>query len=606
MARLFEKNGYTSAEGIVLPLSDFRLFTDLPNSDTIEDRYKEGIIKRAEALIGKEYPVILATDYMAYTRTGDRTAYGSKTFPKRGDLVSLVNAELVEGQGRFMDSIINLMWMILEESTWVCNAHNRTGEPLSAQYDTEVGGIDLFSATTGASMAYAYYALKDKLNAISPLFCERTLMMLRRRIINPFINAQDDPGNWWMGIGHGTNNWNPWICSNVLWVVGVVEDDLSVREKTVTWALSYLDNFINLYAPDGGCDEGPGYWGAAGAAYMDCLEIITDLTAGKINIYHEPLIKNVVEYIAKVYVGNGYSLNFADGAPQPTYRREMLASYAKDVKSDMLYSFAISKSGWTATGDHNHVYRGYKYLCTPDIEPGISKAPLKVFFPDLQVAATRESEVAEEGLYVAFKGGCNGESHNHNDVGSIVVYTDGKPMFIDAGSGTYTKRTFSSERYTIWTMNSNYHNTLNFGDTVQSSGKQYHAEVISYDEASGKMTLNLANAYPEAAGVVSYEKSACLENGVITVRDTYKLNEAKQSAFTFLTLGEPESVSEGEFVYMGRTVKFDPALTYSFEEVVCDIPETSNVPKKWKAERICRILLTTPVSDNGDYTLTIE
>ena len=282
MARLFENNGFTNAKGMVLPLSDFRLFTDLPNSDTIEDRYKEGIIKRAEALIGKEYPVILATDYMAYTRTGDRTAYSSKTFPKRGDLVSLVNAELVEGQGRFMDSIINLMWMILEESTWVCNAHNRTGEPLSAQYDTEVGGIDLFSATTGASMAYAYYALKDKLNAISPLFCERTLMMLRRRIINPFINAQDDPGNWWMGIGRGTNNWNPWICSNILWVVGVVEDDLSVREKTVTWALSYLDNFINLYAPDGGCDEGPGYWGAAGAAYMDCLEIITDLTAGKI------------------------------------------------------------------------------------------------------------------------------------------------------------------------------------------------------------------------------------------------------------------------------------------------------------------------------------
>ena len=99
---------------------------------------------------------------------------------------------------------------------------------------------------------------------------------------------------------------------------------------------------------------------------------------------------------------------------------------------------------------------------------------------------------------------------------------------------------------------------------------------------------------------------ASLENGVITVKDDYKLNEAKQSAFTFITLGEPESVSAGEFVYMGRKVKFDPALTYSFEEVVCDTPETSNVPKKWKAERICRILLTTPVSDSGNYTLTIE
>ena len=606
MERLFEKNGYTDATGIVLPISEFKLFTDLPNGDTIEERYKAGIIKRAEALIGKEYPIILATDYMAYTRTGDRLAYSSKTFCKRGDLVSLVNAELVENQGRFMDSIVNLIWMILEESTWVCNAHNKTGQPLSAEYDTEVNGIDLFSATTGASIAYAYYALKDKLDAITPLFTKRMLMMLRRRIINPFINAQSDPGNWWMGIGRGTNNWDPWICSNVLWVVGVVEDDLSVREKAVTWALQYLDNFICGYAPDGGCDEGPGYWGAAGAAYMDCLEVITDLTAGKINIYHETLIKNVVEYIAKVYVGDGYSLNFADGAPKPTYRREMLTSYANDVDSDMLRSFAASKGGWGSTGDHNHVYRGYKYLCMPEIPAGVSKAPLKVFFPDLQVAATRESEVAEQGLYLAFKGGNNAESHNHNDLGSIIVYTDGKPLFIDAGSGTYTKTTFSPLRYTIWTMNSDYHNTLNFGGKVQKNGKAYHAEILSYDENSGKMTLDLSKAYTEETGVVSYVKSACLENGVITVRDTYKLSEAQEAAFSFITLGEPDSVSDGQFTYMGRTVKYDPSLKYSFEEIACDTPETANVPSKWKSERICRIRLTTPVSNSGDYTLTVE
>jgi len=506
-----------------------------------------------------------------------------------------------------MDSIINLIWMILEESTWVCNAHNRTGQPLSAEYDEHVGGLDLFSATTGAALAYAYYALKDKLDAISPLFCERMLMMLRRRIITPFINDVLEAGTSWKGTPERhPNNWNPWICSNALWVVGVVEEDMEVREKAVTNALYYLDNFIGGYAPDGGCDEGPVYWGAAGAAYMDCLEIIADLTAGRINIYHESLIKNVVEYIAKVYVGNGYSLNFADGAPQPNYKREMLASYAKDVNSEMLYSFARSKGCWGASGDHNHVYRGYKYLCMPEIEGGTSIAPLKVFFPDLQVAATRGSVIAEDGLYLAFKGGSNSESHNHNDIGSIVVYTDGKPMFIDAGSGTYTKKTFSSERYTIWTMNSDYHNTLNFGGTVQEKGGQYKATVLSYDDASGKMTLDLSKAYPEAACIVSYERSACLENGVITVRDCYKLKEATQSAFTFITLGEPEAVSAGEFLYMGRRVKFDPALTYKFEEIACDTPETSNVPKKWKSERICRILLTTPVSDSGDYTLTIE
>ena len=211
MARLFEQNGFTDAAGMVLPLSEFRLFTDLPNGNAIEERYKEGIIKRAEALLGKEYPVILATDYMAYTRTGDRTAYSAKTFHKRGDLVTLVGAELVEGQGRFLDSICNLMWMIMEESTWVCNAHNRTGQVLSTEYDDYVEGLDLFSATTGATMAYAYYLLKDKLDAISPLFCQRTLMMLRRRIIAPFISDNIVAGTWWKGSrDRHPNNWNPW------------------------------------------------------------------------------------------------------------------------------------------------------------------------------------------------------------------------------------------------------------------------------------------------------------------------------------------------------------------------------------------------------------
>lgn len=607
MPRLFEENGFVNAAGTVLPLSQFKLFTDLENGNVIEERYKESIVAKAEKLIGKTYPVILATEYMAYTRTGDRTAASASTSPRRGDLLSLVTAEAIEGQGRFMDSICNLMWMILEESTWVVNAHNRTGQPLSAEYDTYVEGLDLFAATTGATMAYAYYMLKDKLDAVTPLFTERTLMMLRRRVINPFISTAVNAGTSWKGTRERhPNNWNPWICSNALWVTAVVEDDLAVRETAVTRALEYLDNFIGGYAPDGGCDEGPGYWGAAGASYMDCLETIFDMTGGKINIYHEPLIKNVVEYIAKVYVGNGYSLNFADGAPKPAYKREMLATYARDVDSEVLMSFARSKDPWITAGDPNHVYRGYKYICTPEIEAGDTVAPLKVYFPDLQVAATRESEIPEKGLYLAVKGGHNGESHNHNDLGSIIVYADGQPLFIDAGSGTYTKRTFSPLRYTIWTMNSDYHNTLNFGDAVQVKGKEYFAKPISYDEVSGKYTLDLKNAYPEDAGVVSYQRSASLENGVITVKDSYKLNEAKRSAFSFMTIGEPESVGDGEFIYMGRTVSYDPSLEYSIEEVPCDTPETENVPKKWQAEKIYRIKLTTPVSDSGDYTLTVK
>jgi hypothetical protein len=120
------------------------------------------------------------------------------------------------------------------------------------------------------------------------------------------------------------------------------------------------------------------------------------------------------------------------------------------------------------------------------------------------------------------------------------------------------------------------------------------------------MTLDLINAYPAESGLVSYERSAVLENGVITLSDRFELNEAKPAVFSLMTLCEPESVGDGQFVINGRTVCFDPSLTYSIEEVPCDTPETDNVPKKWKVEKIYRIRLTSAAATKGDYTLTIR
>ena len=89
MERLFEKNGYLNAEGKILGLNEFKLFTDLKNGDVIEERFKKGLIERAEKILDKEYPVCRATDYMMFTRTGDRLAYSSRTYLKGEDLVIL-------------------------------------------------------------------------------------------------------------------------------------------------------------------------------------------------------------------------------------------------------------------------------------------------------------------------------------------------------------------------------------------------------------------------------------------------------------------------------------------------------------------------------------
>src|SRR5690606_10513971 len=101
--------------------------------------------------------------------------------------------------------------------------------------------------------------------------------------------------------------------------------------------------------------------------------------------------------------------------------------------------------------------------------------PRDVWFPDLQVMIARDKAGSADGFFVAAKGGHNQESHNHNDIGNYIVYYDGLPLLIDVGSGTYTKRTFSAERYDIWFNCSDYHNVPTISGVRQQAGARFKA-----------------------------------------------------------------------------------------------------------------------------------
>ena len=105
-----------------------------------------------------------------------------------------------------------------------------------------------------------------------------------------------------------------WIISNWLTSVLLVEKDQGTRASQISKAMRCLDNFINIYPPDGGCDEGPGYWGHAGGALFYCLDILKSASDGAINLFEEPLIKNIGGYIYKAHIAGDYFVNFADAS----------------------------------------------------------------------------------------------------------------------------------------------------------------------------------------------------------------------------------------------------------------------------------------------------
>ena len=104
-------------------------------------------------------------------------------------------------------------------------------------------------------------------------------------------------------------------------------------------------------------------------------------------------------------------------------------------------------------------------------------------------------------------------------------YVDGEPLLIDPGVGEYTAKTFSNSRYEIWTMQSGYHNLPQINGTDQQDGKAFGAKVVSHQ--NGKLTLDIAGAYPQEAAVKSWKRTVTATKSGVSVTEDFELDAYK-------------------------------------------------------------------------------
>ena len=221
-----------------------------------------------------------------------------------------------------------------------------------------------------------------------------------------------------------------------------------------------------------------------------------------------------------------------------------------------------------------------------------------VWLPGIQVMAARREEDSAQGLYLAAQGGHNAESHNHNDVGNFLVYADGQPAIIDVGVETYTAKTFSSQRYEIWTMQSAYHNCPTIDGVMQSAGREFAARDVAYksgDDAA-EFRLDLAAAYAKDAHLATWNRLLRLERAKnqIELVDDYTLSRgAKTISLTLMTPCRVTRESPGRLSLAvadrsAVNILYDAA---AFQPVIEEIRiEDARLRGSW-GDRIYRILL---------------
>ena len=502
----------------------------------------KAILTRANTLINYTWPSIPATKSLLIERTGNRSEYQAIANEKRSALAALLLAEIYENKGRFIDPIINGVWSVCEESFWGASAHLPQTKEYSGLMDVSQPFVELFSAETGTLLAWVDYFVGDKLDAVSPQIRKRIYYETNYRLLEPLMTKK----HGWMAKnanGRPPNNWNPWICSNWLNIVLLLEKDDTKRTAAVAKLLTVLDEFVNPYPQDGGCDEGPGYWGAAAASLYDNVSMLNLASNNAFQyVYEDEKIRNMGRFIYRAQIGPEYFVNFADASPTPGMSADMIYRFGKDIKDTAMVKFGAyyRKPAGGNPGNYHFFRNFYSLFMQEEFQnaPQALPLPASVWLPDIQVMIARDKQGSTDGLFVAAKGGHNDESHNHNDIGNYVVYYYGLPLLIDVGSGTYTRKTFSSKRYDIWYNCSQYHNTPSVNGINQSPGAAFKATNVAYkeDKAFAELSLDIAKSYPEKAGINSWQRSIRLNRGRnVEVKDIIALSKADSLVENLMT-----------------------------------------------------------------------
>ena len=492
------------------------------------------ILATSRAEHGTPWPQPLASDGARFHRDGDRSTWEDAAFARQRRLSRAVVVAAVTLDEAGIDDVADGVTLLCEQSSWCWPAHDdaldRHGSIVPVADDPY---IDLGAGEVVGQLAWTDHVLGDALDERYPGLRARIRHEARHRVFDPFLNRRDW---WWTGHERTPINWNAWIHANILVAALRLLDgpgDADLRARVVATAVEDLDRFVAVLPADGAIDEGYGYWWEGALRALEALELLAYATDDKADAYAADIaaLRATVAYPHSMQLGDGWFVNVADGRAKPPAGLPWSALHraARRFGDTDAEAFAASHRipGTPVATEEQGL--GRLLLAIADAEsvgaaPAEPPLPRDVWLPSVELAVVRERAGSAGGLTLAAKGGHNGESHNHNDVGSFIVAIDGVPVIVDAGRPTYTAQTFGPHRYDIWTMQSAWHSVPEVRGIPQSPGAGFAARNVRRGDDG--LSLDLAGAY-DVAGLNAWRRCIRLERGPVArvvVDDAWELD----------------------------------------------------------------------------------
>ncbi len=441
---------------------------------------KAEIIARAEAYLKEPFPVVDKALYLAAYDKG-MAAY-RESFHRRGEMLTcLVLAECLENQGRFRAAIAEWTRAILAEPTWVLPLSDR------GKLNIENRGITVDLGSTGrAAMLMTVKRLLPGL--LSPEVDAELDAVVKKRVLDPFRNTilSGRIGNGFSWI-LALNNWGAVCSANIAYSAACMENTPEYNAPIIAGAIFSAQNYLKSFAADGYCSEGVGYWNYGFGHYMLLADTLAGWTGGKIDLFQSPEARRAARFIDRIEL---------HGRRFPAYADCALTNGVKpynEIAAARFFKCLSYRNPYWINDFLPQCVRAIALLADNNAPPrSTAPAALRDWFELSQVLVSRTPDFS-----FSAKGGDNNEQHNHNDLGSFVLYSGKTLINCDPGAEVYTMDTFSPNRYRSDLLNSLGHSVPVVAGQLQSPGPKFRAQVLATDfkPECDTLKLDLKGAY---------------------------------------------------------------------------------------------------------------
>lgn len=329
-------------------------------------------------------------------------------------------------------------------------------------------------------------------------------------------------------IHHEHNNWNQ-VCNGgeSVGALAIAEDEPVRARRILDHAHDAIADIMKLFAPDGGFEEGPGYWNYAtsyNVLYIAALDSALGADGGAAEATG---FDRTVDYHIQSTGPTLQFANFGDAhpdvypAPQVFWfaRRFHRPAYA-EIERPIVLNPHLNPSEQKESNRFSML--GLLWSALPPVTGDNAPLPLEENFKRVAQAYMRGAWNDPQTWYVAFKGGDAHASHGHLDLGSFVLDALGQRWASDLAGDSYgLPGYFGRQRWSYYRLRTEGHNTLTVDGQNQDLDANAPLIASGTSDQSRSAIADLGSAYKTRLaawkrGVALIEKKRVLVQDELT------------------------------------------------------------------------------------------